>query len=188
MNRKDFFNIPNILGYIRILLLPFFLLLYTNADSTKDYIIAFVVLFISLSTDFFDGRIARKFDMVTDFGKVLDPIADKLTHMILAIALLTKYSLMKWFLILFVAKEIYMAAMGAYILKKYNEVNSAKWYGKVCTILIDMVIFALLIFPNLNKTLANSLIELIILDVIFTWLMYLIFHCRTIKEKTEISN
>ena len=70
--KKKYFTIPNILGYIRIALLPVFLVMYYNSSTLKEYIMAFVVLAVGMLTDAFDGMIARKFNQVTDFGKALD--------------------------------------------------------------------------------------------------------------------
>ncbi len=78
--KKEYFSIPNLMGYFRILMIPVFLYLYGKANSKREYLWAFLVLGISLLTDFFDGKIARKYHMVTDFGKALDPVADKLTQ------------------------------------------------------------------------------------------------------------
>ncbi len=77
---KEYLSIPNLLGYFRILLLPVYLYVYVNASSERDYHLAVFIIFLSFLSDFLDGKIARRFDMVTDFGKILDPIADKITQ------------------------------------------------------------------------------------------------------------
>ena len=74
--------------------------------------IALAVLAVSYFTDFFDGKIARRFDMVTDWGKMLDPIADKLTQGAIAAALILRYRLMAVLVLLFFCKEVYMGVMG----------------------------------------------------------------------------
>ena len=112
MKRSDYFTIPNILGYFRILMIPVFLYLYYHAETSKEYIISFVVLSISFLTDMFDGKIARKFNMVTDLGKMLDPIADKLTQWAMAIAISFRIPMMIYFVVLFAVKEFYMGEWG----------------------------------------------------------------------------
>ena len=77
---REYFSIPNLMGYLRILLIPVYLYLYVHAETTRDYYIAAAVMFLCFMTDFFDGKIARKFNQITEFGKILDPIADKLTQ------------------------------------------------------------------------------------------------------------
>ena len=89
---KEFFNIPNCLCYFRIILIPVFFVFYFQAEGQMDYIISALILIVSGFTDFLDGYIARKYDMITDFGKLIDPIADKLTQFSVAVALISLYS------------------------------------------------------------------------------------------------
>lgn len=176
MKLKDYFNPPNMLGYLRILLLPIFLYLYTHADTAEDFAIAFTILFISIMTDLFDGKIARHFNMVTEFGKLLDPVADKLTQAILALALLNRYPLMLWFLVIFIIRELYMTFMGLYLIKKGKGINGAKMYGKVCTTVIFIGVFVLLMFPGLSYIICNIIILTMMLFCVITLCRYLAFH------------
>lgn len=75
--KNEYLSIPNLMGYFRILLIPLYLYLYICA---KSYRLAIFIMLLSFLTDFLDGKIARRFDMVTEFGKILDPVADKLTQ------------------------------------------------------------------------------------------------------------
>lgn len=109
---KEIFTIPNLMSYFRILLIPVFCAVYLTASNTKDYYIAAGILLVSSLTDLFDGRIARRFHMVTELGKALDPIADKLTHAALAVCLAVRYPLMRALLVLMAVKEGYMGIMG----------------------------------------------------------------------------
>ena len=92
-NKENLFNIPNCLCYFRILLIPIFLYVYFGSEFEYHFIVAAFVLVLSGISDFLDGFIARKYDMVTDFGKLIDPIADKLTQFTIAITLLFNYSM-----------------------------------------------------------------------------------------------
>ena len=83
-NKKDLFTIPNLMGYFRILLIPVFCYFYIKKQA---YLLAAGIVLISSLTDLFDGYIARRFNMVTELGKALDPVADKLTHAALALCL-----------------------------------------------------------------------------------------------------
>ena len=76
---KELFTIPNLMGYFRILLIPIFMYIYLNAQSVTDTCRALFILILSGITDFFDGIAARKLHQVTQLGKALDPVADKLT-------------------------------------------------------------------------------------------------------------
>ena len=84
---KDLVAIPNILCYLRIIMVGVFLYIYNTATSQNDYYIAMLVVMVAGITDFLDGRIARKFNMITDLGKVIDPVADKLMQFAMLITL-----------------------------------------------------------------------------------------------------
>lgn len=174
--KKEYFNIPNLMGYFRICMIPVFLFLYSRADSSGDYAIAFAVLALSLITDMLDGKIARKFNMVTDFGKMLDPVADKLTQGALALAVTFHYPFVTFFLILFLCKELYMSVMGLYLKKKKGVINGALLHGKVCTVVIDMVVFALLLFRNISYMTATVLILAMSCFLCYSWIRYILFH------------
>lgn len=184
MRKKDYFNIPNLMGYFRILMLPVFLVLYVRAESEKDYYLAFIILAISIATDFLDGKIARKFNMVTDFGKVLDPVADKLTQGVLALAIVFRHPFMLYFLAAFIVKELYMALMGLYLIRKGKGVNGAKWYGKVCTAIVDAGVFILLLFTDISILMANIVILVMIAVVCLTLLGYIVFHVSVLKGES----
>ena len=136
LNKKDIFTIPNILSFIRILLIPVIAVLYCYY---KAYEAAVVVIILSGLTDVVDGQIARRFNMVSDFGKFLDPLADKLTQAAMALCLAVRYPGMGVLFILMLVKEsvLFVCAYGA--LKATNIVNSAKWYGKVTTVMLYVI-------------------------------------------------
>lgn len=139
---KDVITVPNLLSLVRIILIPFMIYIYL---FQKDYILAACVLAVSYASDLADGIIARKFDMVSDLGKILDPLADKLTQasMLVCISIGHKYG---WalFALLFV-KEIMTALAGYFAVRRTGVVSGAKWYGKVCTVALNAM-FALLLF------------------------------------------
>ena len=133
-SKKEIFSIPNLMGYFRILLIPVFCYLYITAETEREYLYAALVVLLSSLTDLFDGKIARRFHMVTELGKALDPIADKLTHAALAICLATRYPMMWALIALMLVKEGYMGVMGIIFLKKGKMLDGAMWFGKtVCT-------------------------------------------------------
>lgn len=184
--KKEYFTIPNLMGYFRILLIPVFLVLYGRAETDQEYLLAFAVLAVSYLTDFLDGKIARRFHMVTDWGKMLDPVADKLTQGALALALLSRYPSMLLFVILFLGKELYMGIMGVYLIKKGKSVHGAQWYGKLCTAVIDGGILVLLLFTDLSYFAGNLLIFVMMVCMLFSLVKYLFFHIRLLKGKEII--
>lgn len=183
MMKKEYFSIPNLMGYFRIIMLPVFLYIYDHAETREEYLMAFVILGVSLLTDFFDGKIARKFNMVTDFGKILDPVADKLTQGVLAIAVLTRYRMMWVFLVIFILKECYMSCMGLYLMKKKHVRNGAQWYGKICTAVVDVGVVLLLLFPDLPERTSNGVILVMVGFMIFSLIHYFRFYAGILKSK-----
>lgn len=145
--RAEAFSIPNILSYFRLLLIPLFIVLYVQEDFTE----ALITLAASGLSDILDGRIARKYDMVTDLGKVLDPVADKLTQCAMMLCVAMRYPAMWWLLGLHVVKETVMLIMGWYVLKRTDTVNSAIWAGKLCTGVIYAVMMLHVILPHLPQ-------------------------------------
>lgn len=169
-NKKDLFTIPNIMGYCRILLIPIFCYFYIVKE---EYMIATVIVLISSLSDLFDGYIARKFNQVTELGKALDPVADKLTHAALALCLAARYPLMWGLILLMAIKEGYMGIMGLYFLRRGKMLNGAQWFGKVCTATLFVVLFALFLLPNLPLKVVNTLITLTMFVMIFTLIKYI---------------
>ena len=113
MTAKEIFSIPNLMGYFRILLIPVFSWIYIHADGVSDYYMAAVLVGISGLTDMFDGKVARKFNMITELGKFIDPLADKLTQGALVLCFAVRYPLMRAVLALFILKEGFMGIIGA---------------------------------------------------------------------------
>lgn len=178
-NKKDLFTIPNIMGYCRIILIPVFCYFYIVKEN---FTVATTIVLISSLSDLFDGYIARKFNQVTELGKALDPVADKLTHAALALCLAARYPLMWALLALMLIKEGYMGIMGLYFLKRGKMLNGAHWFGKVCTATLFIVLFTLFLFPHLSITVVNTLIIITMIIMLFTLFMYIpVFH----KMKTE---
>lgn len=152
--KKQILTIPNLLSVVRLALIPLIVWLYS---VEKNYYGAIGVIVLSAATDIVDGWIARHFNMVSDFGKTLDPLADKLTQAALLLCLLSKYKLMWVLVIVFGLCEITKFTLGIIIAKKHDEVNGAKWYGKANTVVIYATMMALILFPQMSGTLANIL-------------------------------
>lgn len=187
IDRREIFSIPNLMGYFRILLIPLFSWMYCTADSTGDYYAAAVVVGISGLTDMFDGKIARRFNMITELGKFIDPLADKLTQAALLICLAVRYPLMRAVLVLFVIKEGFMVVMGALLLPRGKKLDGAMWFGKVCTAVLYAVLFLLLLLPGIGIAAADVLIAVCGVFLLFSFLMYIPVFRRMWKESREIS-
>ena len=181
-NKKDLFTIPNIIGYVRIALIPVFCWLYLTADSAVDYYCAMGVVLFSSFTDLFDGMIARKWNQVTQLGKILDPVADKLTHAAMAICLMTRYPLMWALAVLMVLKEGYMAVMGIRFLKKDKMMDGAMWFGKICTATLFAGMVILFFFFDMPRLCANIIICVMMAVMLVTFLKYIQFYRQMEKQ------
>ncbi len=139
-------SIPNILTCARLCLMPVFLLVYMMPVDGAQYY-AMAVLIIAFITDVLDGFIARKFNMVTNLGKALDPIADKAMQLtaLICLAFNTDYSLV-WVVILVGIKEL-LLGIGAVVLYKRGVITQANWFGKV-SCFISFACTLVLIFPR----------------------------------------
>lgn len=183
LTKKEIFSIPNIMGYFRIILIPVFCFMYIHAETKEEYFYAAVVVLISSLTDMFDGMVARKFNMITDLGKILDPVADKLTHGALALCVASKYPLM-WILIaIMIFKEGYMGIMGLKYLRKGRMMNGAMWFGKICTATLFAGLLVLFLFPGLSRTVSGTLIVFMMAIMVATLFMYFRMYGRMKHEE-----
>ncbi len=168
--KKEIFSIPNIMGYVRILLIPVFVVLYFN----KLYGWSMAALAVNIMTDFFDGIVARKFNQITELGKFIDPLADKLTQAAVVVTLAFNHPLLWPVFVIEFIKENTMLFGGGYIYKKRGrKLDGAKWYGKVGTAITDFGLFFLLAFPRMTAAWANGLIIFIGVCMIVTLAFYL---------------
>ena len=183
--RKEIFTLPNILVYIRILLIPFYTVFYAQGH----YGVSLVLLAVAFFTDFLDGKIARMFNCVTDLGKTLDPIADKLCQFSIALCLMFEYPLMISVAIILFIKEISMGIMGLVLLDKGGKIFGAKWYGKVSTAFLDVTMVLLLVAPVFNvtisQTVSNALIIACDVILVIVSVLYTRFFSVKIKEASK---
>lgn len=139
-------HIPNILTIARFFIIPF--IIYSIA--VEKYILALILLTISSLTDILDGWIARKFNFITNFGKLIDPLADKLTQLSVLIAITIKEIIPFWIIVVVAFKEAIMIS-GASFLYGKELVVSSKWYGKLATVLLYIAIVCSFIIASWNN-------------------------------------
>lgn len=180
--RENVFTIPNMLSLIRLLLIPLIVWLYC---VKKDYTGAMAAVVISGLTDIADGKIARKFNMISDVGKVLDPVADKLTQVTLIYCLASRYPLLWAIAVLFVVKECIMLYWGYRTLKMTDQVNGAKWFGKVNTVVLYGVTLVLVVFTEIPLKVVNSLIFMSAAVMIMSLVLYGRFYSGILHGKQQ---
>ena len=178
---KNILTIPNLISLFRILLIPLIIWLYCGK---KQYTATIAVIAISGTSDIIDGKIARKFNMVSDVGKVLDPIADKLTQVTLVICLTARYPWMWALLALFAVKECLMLLWGYLTLKITDTINSAKWYGKLSTVVLYAVMMILIRFVNIPEAGATALMLLCGGVMLLSLVMYGRFYHAILDQAT----
>ncbi len=163
-------QIPNILTIFRFILIPF-IVINLVYDS---YIAAFIIFTISGLTDILDGFIARKFNFITNFGKLIDPLADKCTQIITLGTLAIKDIIPMWIIIIVVLKEFIMVA-GASFLYGKELVVSSRWYGKLATVLFYIAIVCSLFIKQFDFSFDFSIYiyYLALISTIFSLIMYI---------------
>ena len=162
-------HVPNLLTLIRFILIAPIVI----SIAYEEFIIALVFLIISGITDVLDGTIARKYNFITDFGKLMDPFADKATQVAILVTLVIKGIIPFWILAIVVVKEFAMIS-GASFLYGKELVVSSKWYGKLATVLFYLAIACSLTIRYLN----NHILETAIYD--FSIYIYCIALLATI--------
>lgn len=164
-------HIPNILTVIRLIFIPSIIvaLIYDN------YLLALILFTLSSLTDVLDGKIARKYDAISDFGKLMDPLADKLTQLSVLLTLALKNVIPFWIVIILILKESIMIA-GASFLYGKSLVVSSKWYGKLATVLIYIAVVSSCIIKMWNLPKFDIYIyTLAIIFAIFSLINYIVY-------------
>lgn len=184
IDTRKILTIPNLLSLLRLVLAGVFAVIYWNAESQTDYYQAVGVLALSGVTDFADGKIARHFHMISELGKVLDPIADKLTQAVVAFCLCRHFALMKLLLAVLVVKELGQGIYGCYAVKQAGRNDGAKWCGKITTFYLYAMMGLLLLFPGIPPTVDNLMIAVGIVLLLWSFVSYLLtFRAMVRKAK-----
>jgi len=172
-------TLPNVLTLLRLLLIPLIVWLY---NYEKDYRSTLVVLLISGATDVVDGIIARRFNMISDFGKAFDPFADKLTQMAMLYCLITRFPYMTAVLVALVIKEVITAITALISIKKTGVVNGAVWHGKLTTVTIYSMIVIHLIWYKIKVSCSLIMVGITLGIMVMSFIMYVVQNIKTVKD------
>lgn len=178
--KGQIWTIPNIMSLFRLILIPFIIVYY----FTGHYTVAIVLIAISALSDVLDGPIARHFNMISDLGKILDPLADKLTEGALLVCLGFRYKLMIVLFLVMALKEFFMVKLGLKAISQ-GTVISAQWFGKVYTVLIYATVLALLIFKGIPHNVGNIMIGVCNAVALFTLIKYIGYYGKVIRKENE---
>ena len=155
--KDDIFTIPNLLSLARLLLIPVYIPIYLRATEIQQYHLAGGILLISCLTDFIDGRIARRFHMVSQLGKFLDPLADKLTQLALFYCLSLRHPPLRTVLLIFLGKEIFQSVTALIMLRHGKILSGAIPAGKCCTAVLFSSSILLILIPDLEPWLVRTI-------------------------------
>ena len=182
-------TIPNVLSVIRLLLIPVIIWQYV---LLKDYVLAAITVVISGATDVIDGFIARRFNMVSHVGRILDPAADKLTQIAVIGCLAYRFNLMILLLGVLALKELINGIIALNMLKKTKRTINSRWHGKAATVLLYATIVLHLFWIDIPSAATNISVFVCIAAMITSFALYASSNIGTIKragqfiENTEI--
>ena len=182
-------HIPNILSICRILLIPVIVI----SVCLNNYVLALIVFTISSLTDIVDGYIARNFDAITNVGKLLDPLADKLTQLAMVATLVWTDVINGWILAVLLTKELIMISGAAFLYGKSVVVYS-RWYGKLATVLLYLSIVVSLLFKQFNlssglfSNISNTLYVITLTVTIFALIAYVkALYNKGLIDKSDLN-
>ncbi len=189
-------TIPNYISFVRILLIPVFAVLFY-----KDYTVAaFIILALSGLSDMVDGKIARKLNQVSNLGKMLDPIADKLTVFAIAIILFLKFhqvsnetlNAFSWVFLLFIVKDIIMLGFGLFMILNGLHPVAAEIYGKLATLAFYSVMAVVMaVGPEVGAfreyfVLPDTvMMVLVVISVILTFIAFFSYIPGVVRQCSE---
>ena len=148
--KKEIFTIPNLLSLFRLVLIPVYVTIYLKARDNTDYFLAAAILAVSCLTDMIDGQIARHFNMISTIGKILDPLADKLTQFALILCFAAKYPVWRIIVLLFFVKELYqLIALALLLYAVTSDISGIEQIDKISSFRAS--------FNSLNVLISNFL-------------------------------
>lgn len=162
-------TIPNLLSLLRLCLIPLLVWLYLGRH---DYGLTAIVLIASGLTDLVDGWIARKFHMISNLGKILDPVADKLTQITMLFCLVERYPYMLATLILLVCKEVFDTVTGLIAISRTDQIYGADWHGKVTTALFYAMMTVHLLWVDIPRPVSYGMVAVCTVAMAVSLLLY----------------
>lgn len=179
-SKNKIITIPNLLSAFRLFLIPVFVWTYCGRH---DSLLTTGVLLLSGVTDMADGFIARRFHMVSDLGKMLDPVADKLTQAAVLFCLVTQFPMMWLPLALLAVKEIFVGITSLLVIRKSGIVTGAAWHGKVSTILLYLIMLVHIVWSGIPSAVSNAMIAVCFAMMVFSWVMYGLHNMKFLVRK-----
>lgn len=177
--KEDILTIPNILSFFRIILIPIIVVLYVKYQR-YGWTICFIIL--SGVTDIVDGWIARHFNMISDFGKILDPISDKLTQAAILLCLVSRFPSMLYIFLFMAVKETIMGITGLLSIKYSGEVHGADWHGKLTTVMLYAMMLVHIVWYGIPDTVSNILLMVVASVMLISLTLYCSHNMEIVKK------
>jgi cardiolipin synthase len=183
--KKDILTIPNVMSGFRIVLIPLIVVSYLN----EQFFCAAVILILSGLTDILDGYIARRFGQISDLGKILDPVADKLTQLAVAAVFVVKHPILLWLFIVLLIKELYMSVAGVILIRKGVRPFNSCWWGKLSTVLLYGYMILVVVFDSSLTEVWVQIGGIIVSGVLFfSMLKYLLIHRKILTSLKNMNH
>lgn len=186
--KKEISTIPNLLSLFRLVLIPVYIYIYLNASQPQHYWIAGGILAVSCLTDLVDGKIARRFNMVTHLGKVLDPLADKLTQLALIVCFSVQRKSLRLMLILFLLKEFFQLFAMICSLRHGMALDGALFIGKLCTTVLFVSLIIVVLCPGLTETTVDVITGICCLFLGVSFVEYIRAYYGKNKKIQDLEN
>jgi cardiolipin synthase len=178
-------NIPNILSIFRLALVPVFVTVYFGG-SQNSHIYATGVYVLAAVTDFLDGRIARKYNLVSKLGRILDPLGDKIMTFAVLLCITIDKLVPVWAVVIFFIKEGLMAIGGLLIYKKYTDMPPANYIGKTATVVFVVVCALLMLIDDIPKVYATAMISIAIIVMLAAFVSYLVRYIKMMQSMKQL--
>ena len=175
---KRIWTLPNILSLLRLAMIPLFVWLYWGV---RDHKMTAVVLVLSGLTDVADGFIARRCGMTSDLGKILDPLADKLTQAAMLLCLVTRFPGMLGVFLLLAAKELFAGVCGVLVIRWTGNVMGAEWHGKLATVLLHGMIVVHVVWQDIPAAVSDGMIAVCAGMMLVTCVLYGVRNLRALQ-------
>lgn len=175
-------NLPNKLTMLRVILIPVFLLVLFLVPAPLNRYIAVAIFIVASLTDFLDGYLARKWNLVSNFGKFMDPLADKLLVMAALVSMVQLGDLASWVVIIILAREFAITGFRTLAMEA-KIVMAASWWGKVKTTVQMIMIIVVLLnlpFPGISM-IEMLLVGLAVFFTILSGVDYIVKNKQVLK-------
>lgn len=172
-------TVPNLLSMFRLVLIPIFLWTYLALEQSR---VTAALIVLSFLTDVADGYIARRYGQVSDLGKALDPVADKLTQGAMLLCLTERFPVLLWPLILFAVKEFFTGITSMAAINRSGAVHGARWHGKVTTGLMYALLLVHILWPDMPQAVSTFAAILVSAMMLLSFILYSLQNLRIVRD------